>query len=183
MIGEVAVARPAAERWFVMQPTSVQAAERTAARVVAAGLNGTTIAVAELDRLEADLGLVLPAWLRHVLTKVPLCGVPLGWQVRPPDGEDDGVAFVEWATAADIRSESIDCYPGLAIRTLGYVNVAGNDGGGDPLFVCIHDGDDPPLYRVFHDVSDRGDVIVEEGRELIAPTLSSFFDSAIVRPA
>jgi hypothetical protein len=103
--------------------------------------------------------------------------------VQPPDGEDDGVAFVEWAAAADIRSESIDRYPGLAIRGLGYVNVAGNDGSGDPFFVCVHDGDDPPLYRVFHDVSDKGDVIVADGRELVAPALSSFFDSAIVRPA
>ena len=166
-----------------MQPKSVQAAERTVARAKAVGLRGSTIAVADLDSLEADLGFVFPVWLRHLLTEIPLSGVPLGLQVQPPDGEDDGVAFVEWATAADIRSESISCYPGLAICGLGYVNVAGNDGTGDPLFVCIHDGDDPPLYRVFHDVSDKGDVIVAQGRELIAPTLSSFFDSAIVRPA
>lgn len=166
-----------------MQPKSVQAAERAAGRAKAAGLAGTTMSVADLNSLEADLGVAFPAWLRHLFTEVPLCGVPLGWQEQPPEGEDDGVAFVEWATAAEVRSESMDAYPGLAIRSLGYVNVAGNDGSGDPLFICIHDGDDPPLYRVYHDVSDKGVVIVAQGRELVAPALSIFFDSAIIRPA
>ncbi len=138
--------------------------------------------MADLESLERDLGFAFPAWLRHLLSEVPLCGVPLGWQEQPADGEDDGVAFVEWAKASDIRSESIDCYPGLAIRELGYINVAGNDGSGDPLFVCIHDGNDPPLYRVYHDVSDKGEIIVAKGRKLVARTLSDFFDSAIVRP-
>ena len=166
-----------------MQPKSVQAAERTVARAKAVGLTGTVLSGTDVDALQADLGLTFPAWLRQLWTEVPLCGIPLGSQEQPPDGDDDGVGFVEWATEANIRSESLDCYPGLAIHALGYVNVAGNDGSGDPLFVCLHDGDDPPLYRVFHDVSDKGEVIVAEGRELVAPTLSAFFDSAIVRPA
>lgn len=164
-----------------MQPKSVQAAERIAARAKVAGLKGSVIPIGELAGLERDLGLELPAWLRYLLTEVSLCGVRLGWQERPPEDEDDGVGFVQWATAADIRSESIACYPGLAIRRMGYINVAGKDGSGDPLFVCIHDGDDPPLYRVFHDVSDKGDIIVAKGRSLVSPTLSAFFDSAIVR--
>jgi hypothetical protein len=166
-----------------MQPKSVQAGERTAARAKAVGLTGTVLTGAEVDALEADLGLTFPTWLRQFWTEVALCGIQLGSQEQLPAGDDDGVRFVEWATEADIRSESLECYPGLAIHALGYVNVAGNDGSGDPLFVCIHDGDDPPFYRVFHDVSDKGEVIVAKGRELVAPTLSAFLDSAIVRPA
>ncbi len=166
-----------------MRHNCIQAAERLAARAKAAGLIGTTIPVAALAELENVLGLTLPDWLRHIFTQVPLCGLALGRQVQPPDGDDDGITFVEWATEADIRSESIDCYPGLAISRLGYVNVAGNDGSGDPLFVCIHDGDDPPVYRVYHDVRDQGEVIVAQGRAVEAPSLSSFFESAMVRPA
>ena len=166
-----------------MQSKSLHAAERINARAKAVGLTGTMLSPAEVSALETDLGLAIPTWLRQLWTRVPLCGVPLGLQMRPPEGDGDGVAFVEWATEPSIRSESFDLYPGSVIRTLGYINVAGNDGSGDPLFICIHDGDDPPLYRVFHDLTDADDVITGEGRELVAATLSDFFDSAIVRTA
>jgi hypothetical protein len=116
-----------------------------------------------------------------LLTEIPLGGLPLGWQAHPPDQDHDGVVFFRWATASDIRGESIECYPGLAIRSFGYLNVAGEDGSGDPLFICVQEGEDPPLYQIYHDVSDNGEIIIAKGRELIAPALSDFFDSAIIR--
>ncbi|HEY5959743.1 MAG TPA: hypothetical protein VIV60_24485 [Polyangiaceae bacterium] len=53
-------------------------------------------------------------------------------------------------------------------------------GSGDPYFVCVHEGEDPPLYHVHHDVSDRAAVILNEGRVLVAPHLSEFLASALL---
>jgi len=164
-----------------MQYKCVQAAQRLADRAKSLGKTGTTISPREMAELEADLGLVLPPWLRQIFTEVPLCGLELGKQVEPTDEEDDGIMAVEWATADDIRSESLNAYPGLTIRSLGYVDVAGRDGSGDPIFVCIHDGDDPPVYRIYHEVSDVGEEIIAGGREVEAPSLSEFFDSAVIK--
>jgi hypothetical protein len=53
-------------------------------------------------------------------------------------------------------------------------------GSGDSYFICAHDGDDPPLYRVIHDVSATCEAILAEGRILVSPRLSEFFQSARV---
>ncbi|MBM2813076.1 MAG: hypothetical protein HW416_3835 [Chloroflexi bacterium] len=88
---------------------------------------------------------------------------------------------MQWSDARNIRSESLECYPGCAILPRGYVNVASClEGSGDPYFICLTQGEDPPLYRVYHDVSDQPDLILEEGLHEVAPSLSTFFRTARV---
>lgn len=71
-----------------------------------------------------------------------------------------------------MRSEMLECYPGTAIREHGYICVAGCTlGSGDQYYICNSDGDDPPLYQIYHDVSD-----VADGRAGVFPSLSELFE-------
>lgn len=113
-----------------------------------------------------------------MLSRLPICCVELEW----PNPEDDG-EFVSavWMDIANMRSEMLDCYPGLAICPNGYICVAGCIlGSGDQYYICGSDGDDPPVYQIYHDVSDVADEIIANGRSLIFPKLSQLFAVARV---
>jgi len=48
--------------------------------------------------------------------------------------------------------ESTEYYPGIGVRNHGYIPVAGCEiGSGDPYFININDGENGPLYCIFHD--------------------------------
>lgn len=73
----------------------------------------------------------------------------------------------------------LDCYPGLAIRELGYVCIGGCTlGSGDQYYICSSDGANPPVYQIYHDVSDVADEIIAGGREIVFQKLSELFDAA-----
>ena len=158
------------------------AAEALVARAAAVGIRGRTLTPDERQRVAAALP-VYPAWLLDLLAAVPICGLRLGWQAYPPQADFDGVQWVEVSDAAGILSESLELYPGLAIAPAGYVNFGGSDGSGDPYFVCAHEGDDPPLYEVYHDVGPEAEAILAEGRKLVSPRLSEFFQVAVLEQA
>jgi hypothetical protein len=155
------------------------AAEALVARAAALGHRGWTLTPQERQRVAAALP-VYPVWLLDLLSAVPLCGLRLGWRAFPPKPDWDGVLWVEVSDAASILAESLELYPGIGILPAGYVNFGGGDGSGDPYFVCAHEGDDPPLYEVYHDVGTDAAAILAEGRNLVAPNLSEFFRVAVL---
>lgn len=155
-------------------------AEALAARAESLGLVGRTLTADEVQRLTTALP-VYPAWLLSLLAGVPLCGLELGWQTCDPEPDFDGIEWVEVSDADRILWESLEGYPGLAILPAGYVNFGGDvGGGGDPYFIPINEGEDPPVYQVYHDVGSDAATILAEGRRLVAPRLSDFFRSAML---
>jgi hypothetical protein len=50
-------------------------------------------------------------------------------------------------------------------------------GSGDPIFIPINESDNPPVYQIYHDVSDQADLILAEKR-LVARRLSEIFQNA-----
>lgn len=158
-----------------------QSALQLVKRADAAGHKGKTANKRQLAALVRDAKGQIPTWYVELLTTFPLCGLELGWQASKPTADYDGVAWMEWSDVAGIRSESIECYPGLAILEHGYVNVASDpEGSGDPYFIHASKNDDPPLYQVYHDVSDEASEILAEGRVLVAKSLSAFLRKAIL---
>jgi hypothetical protein len=154
--------------------------ERAAAR----GLRGRVIPAGEMRKVLDALGGAYPTWLADLLTTVPLAGLELGWQEFEPEPDYDGRAWLFWSDARNILSESAECYPGLAILPAGYVNVAScSMGSGDPYFINVHEGVDPPLYRVYHDVGHEADSILAGGRILVASHLSEFLAHALLEGA
>ena len=147
-----------------------EAAECLVARVAALGWQGRTIPRDEMHLVIHALGGKYPPWLAELLIDVPLCGLDLGWREFEAEPDYDGLSCLKWSDARGILSESRDCYPGLAILPAGYVNVASCGlGTGNPYFISVHEGVDPPLYRIYHDVGYEAQVILTGGRIVVRP--------------
>jgi hypothetical protein len=153
-----------------------KAVENLIRRAEAAGHSGERTTLEAMKALNKDMVERIPAWYVELLVNFPLAGLEIGWQADEPDDEDDGTAWVEWCDAAGMRSESLECYPGLAILEKGWINVASDAmSGGDPYFIPTDKGDDPPIFQVYHDVSDKAEVILAKGCRQVAASLSAFF--------
>ena len=156
------------------------AAEELVARAAALGLRGRTFTPEERQRVSSALS-IYPVWLLDLLSEVPLVGLELGWQAFDPEPDYDGVNWLRVSDGDGLLWESMEGYPGLGILRAGYVNFGGDaDGGGDPYFLPVNEGDDPPLYQVYHDVGADAETILAEGRQLVTARLSEFFKVAFL---
>jgi hypothetical protein len=155
------------------------AAEALVTRAIALGHQGRVFTSEEQQSVTAALP-IYPVWLLELLSVVPLCGLRLGLQTRSTEPSWDGVLWIDVSDARNIVAESQEFYPGVGILPAGYVNFGGGDGSGDPYFLCVHEGEDPPVYRVYHDVGVDAATILSQGRELVVPSLSELFRGAIL---
>ena len=123
----------------------------------------------------------MPDWYVYLLSTYRLAGAKMDFPRYETKDDYDSFEPLQLATAKDIYSETELCYPGFAIRDLGYICLATDlTGSGDPYFIKVTDGDNPPVYQVYHDVSDIGTVIEREGMEMMADSLAEFFMKARV---
>ncbi len=165
-----------------MNATVYSEASALAIRAEASGNMGFCEDVADWRKLNADLSGVIPAWYITLITTVPLTGLEFGRQASEPEPGDDGVLWLEWMGIENIRSEMLEAYPGIPLLQAAYLCVAGcSHGTGDQYFIPTAEGDDPPLYNIYHDVGEEAEEILANGREEIAPSLSEFFRTAQVR--
>lgn len=141
------------------------------------GASGKVLDIQELKALNEEMRGQIPSWYIELMVKVPLANLEFGWQ---PDDDAEIQDFIEWSDIGGMRSESIQCYPGLAILDRGYINVGSDSFGGNPYFIPNDRGEDPPIYQIYHDVSDNADEILQSGRREVASSLSRFFRDAFV---
>lgn len=156
-----------------MNPIVENEARLFAERAMASGQRGACADAAELAALNTAMGGRMPDWYMGLLRSVPLCGLELKWLAEGVDGA------IEWCGVKGIRSESLDCLPGVAILERGYINVGSDPyGSGDSYFMPTDQGDDPPVFQVYHDVSDQADEILADGLLQVAARLSDLFRHA-----
>lgn len=149
------------------------AAQGFVEKATAKGRKGAVADAAKLSALNQEMDGRIPEWLMELLTRVPLCGLVLGVETS------EGSHSVGWNGVRGMRNESLEAYPGVAILERGFLNVASDfTGGGDPFFIAVDDGDDPPLYQVSHDVGEEAGEILAAGRVPVAESLSSLFLTA-----
>ena len=142
---------------------------------------GKKIGSAKIKELQTKLTVPLPEWYAQLLLNFPLPGMYLDFPVQEAKGDDDGFETLALARPQDIYNETEEAYPGLAIREMGYACFATDpSGGGNPYFIKVREGDNPPVYRVYHDVSEIGTEIEKDGMLKISDTLSEFFTRARV---
>ncbi len=139
-------------------------------------LNGRCETREAIDAFNAECGGIIPDWYCTILERFPICGVEL--ELPDPSDADDSIA-IEWMDLRNMRSEMLECYPGLAIHERGYICIGGCTlGSGDQYYICNQDGDDPPVYQIYHDVSDVADEIIAKGRNVVFDKLSKLLDVA-----
>ena len=160
-----------------MNQQLLEAALALAERARLAGQETSTVPMPDARALVQDSKQVIPQWFADMLSIVPLSGLDFSFG----EADEDGLCphALLWNDARGIRSESFDCYPGLAILQRGYINCASDStGGGDSYFLGPCAGGDPPVYQVYHDISDDADAILADGLVLVAPRLSELFTNA-----
>jgi hypothetical protein len=128
-----------------------------------------------MNQLQDRLGRILPDWFLEMFSLYAISGAYIDFPSEPDD------ISMQIAKPDDIFDETSESYPGLAIKDLGYV-CFGTDptGGGNPFFIPYNKGSNPPVFQVYHDVSDQGEEIEKEGMVKIAGSLSEFFANAKV---
>ena len=101
-----------------------------------------------------------------------------GRDLEVPESADLSGLGIEFLFLDDegTRQEAEDAYPGLMVARDGYVPVGGcSFGSGDPYFINTRDGENGPLYRIYHDAvgTDGYDaaeavvVVLRDYRELL----------------
>src|SRR5215204_4429494 len=143
-----------------------------------ADLQGRTITSQEVAELTAGIGdKLLPAHLLDWLLSYPLVGTEFSLS----EEEDESVLGVEmqWLTPAQMISETIDTYPGIVAVPHGYLPVGMClVGSGDPYFLKINPGDDPPVVRIPHEATDADGNLNSDLIEQVTPRLSDFLRKA-----
>lgn len=135
---------------------------------------GVVIDSKQWHSLNSKMGQIIPEWLIDLFTTYPLSYAIL--EITDEDDEEMEYAL-EFVCPESMENESIEAYPGCAILELGYICIAEDPtGGGDPYFISISEGDNPPVYQIYHDVGDVGEEILAEGRQRVANSLSELFE-------
>ncbi|MBC7817669.1 MAG: hypothetical protein IAG10_12315 [Planctomycetaceae bacterium] len=158
-----------------MNPQVEKEARLFVERAMASGQSGTCADAAELAALNSEMSERMPEWYVALLVSVPLCGLEVTWHSEEADGA------IEWCDVKGIRSESLVCYLGIAILERGFINVGSDPyGSGDSYFMPTDQGDDPPVFQVYHDVSDQADEILADGLLQVAVRLPDLFRQASI---
>jgi hypothetical protein len=142
---------------------------------------GRVATLEEINSLNQDCDGIVPAWYAELLLEYPICELEIGWQQFEPEDDFDGINWMQWSNPEMMRAEMLEAYPGVAIYKHGYLNVATcSHGSGDPYFINTNEGENPRVLQVFHDVSENYEIIVSEGIDVVAESLSEFFKGAKV---
>ena len=86
---------------------------------------------------------------------------------------------MQWMAPADMVEEAFELYPGIPALGLGYLPIGQClSGSGDPYFLKIKAGEDPPLVRIPHESAEDENTLDESQIEEIVSSLSAFLGMA-----
>jgi hypothetical protein len=141
--------------------------------------NGRTATVQEIETINRDCQNIIPDWYAELLLKYPICGLELGWQ-RFEEEDFDGVEWVEWSDPFMMHAVMTDSDPFNFMRQHGYLNVANlTSGDENPYFINIEEGENPRVVQIYHDHSPDYEITLKEGIDVIAGSLSEFFQTSL----
>jgi hypothetical protein len=170
---------------MTISPEVKAAAEALLARVERPG---TRVGEQELQQLCAATGAHVPIWFVELVTEYPLAGLQVGIQPEGGGGDDDWPLMFEWADGGLLWELNIESYPGKYLFPRGYLAIGcGVEWAGNVLLLGP-EGSDPPVYELWHDVSQDPDELERALREgapgtrLIAATLSEFLSTGLAAP-
>ena len=134
-------------------------------------LNGIKQDENDFKNLKVEVKQIIPNWVKSMLIDFEIASLILDFNSR-----NDEQISIQFNSFKLIEGACLNMYPGCAIFKHGYIGI-GEDptGSGDPYFIKTDEGDNPPVYQIYHDVSDKGEEILKHGKELIANKFSDIF--------
>lgn len=141
---------------------------------------GKNLSTTELNILGQKLNIELPSWYVELLTSASIVG--LDFYIE--EYKEEELSSIGISGFDNILGEMIDCFPGMDVLQWGFINFgACNIGTGDPIFINLKEGINPPVYRIYHDGETFESGIIEGANaHKIAENLSSFFKKALFHP-
>jgi len=134
-------------------------------------LNGIKQTESDFEQLKDELKQAIPIWVKTMLTDFEIGNLILDF-----NSQGDETILIQFNTFKQIEDACLNMYPGCAIFELGFIGIAEDPtGSGDPYFIKTDEGENPPVYQIYHDISDDGQEILKHGKELIANKLSDIF--------
>lgn len=148
-------------------------------RAESEGKIGERCSLNQLNNLNKLLKNKLPEWLIQFYYSTPICGLEIATKYLDSEDDEDYLD-IEFLNAKGIISEATEAYPGISLIDKGYLCI-GNDalGTGDQIYISLDEGENPPVYQIYHDVSEYPDEILSAKR-IIANSLSELFKNAKV---
>jgi hypothetical protein len=140
-------------------------------------LAGRPIGLDEADLLRRFTTPHVPEWLIGLESAYRLCGTCFS---LPRSADPSGLGVeMRWMAPKDTCEEVTDFYPGIAAAPLGYLPVGTCErGSGDPYFINVNGGEDPPLVRIPHEAVGREMELLVSQVEVVAEKLTAFFEHA-----
>ncbi len=134
-------------------------------------LNGIEQFENDFEKLNTEVKQIIPSWVKSMLLDFKIAHLIIDFKTN--EGDEVSIQFNDFQ---QIEDACLNMYPGIAIFELGYIGI-GEDprGSGNPFFISTDEGDNPPVYQIYHDVSDQGNEILKHGKELVANKLSDIF--------
>ena len=144
---------------------------------------GKTASVGSLNDLNAKLGGLIPNWYFELITTLPICNLELGWQRSEPEDDFDGIEGVQILDVDLLDEINCDSYPGIYLTPARYLVIGyGSSWAGNCFVIPTDQGEDPPLYEVWHDVAQNTEDLIraiQSGQcSKVAERLSEFMNTA-----
>jgi hypothetical protein len=160
-----------------MNAEVLAAARELVRRGESVGARGRVADPAAMAALQTALCGLIPAWYVALLTTVPLCGLEIGWEKYLSGNEPYGLELIRWRDPSG-PGEASACPPALRKFRSGSICVGIDASGTDPYVMPVTEGEDPPIYQVYHDTSGGRDEVLFR---LVCRKLSVLFRVAMVR--
>jgi hypothetical protein len=154
------------------------AAQDLVQRAESVGIRGRVADPAAMEAAQKSLGGMIPDWYVELLTTVPLCRLEIGWEKYLSAHEPYGVELIRWSGPSELGDDPETCPPAIRNFRNGSICVGTYVNGTEPYVMPVTEGDDPPIYQVYHDTSSGRDEVLFR---LVCRKLSVLFRVAMVR--
>ncbi|WP_170169095.1 SMI1/KNR4 family protein [Mesobacillus subterraneus] len=163
----------------MVNPEVENSVQKLLERAETEGKMGERCSFNQLNDLNKVFKNKLPEWLIQFYISTPICGLEIATKYSDSKDDEDYLDM-EFLNVKGIISEATEAYPGISLIAKGYLCI-GHDalGTGDQIYISIDEGENPPVYQIYHDVSDHPDEILSAKR-IIANSLSELFNNAKV---
>lgn len=140
-------------------------------------LKGKNLSLDELSDIQKSMDITLPNWYIEMMLNGFLINTEFEYKEYDDDDYRSDIKISDYKT---ILSEINEAYPGIEIKSMGYINFGVClQGSGDQIFINLLENNNPQVLRIYHNcyIIDNGKVS-KEGMNILANSLSNFFNRA-----